>query len=182
MAEFLYKVSAPREDLTFVPTRFWRTEDWSSSTGHEREGRFEGHVYIEDQVLFAGSFDEVNIHLLPKVRRLRVWLDDETRCERLSKLGYRWSADSTAVIFAGETDRPVIEAFSPTIFTFERDGFERTPSNEFISRVPREATSQESVPFPDAMARWRFDLVYVPDTGALEQALRGAGIDHQIQT
>lgn len=182
MEGVLYKVSVPREDPTFEPTRFWRTEDWSSSTEHPREGHLDGRSYIEDQVLFAAEFDEVNIHLLPKVWRLRVWLDDETRSERLRALGFTWRADANAVIFTAEVNRDAIEAFVPTVFTFSASGFQRTPSNEFISREPRTAVTQESLPFLEAMTRWRFELAYVSDTGALEQSLRHAGIDHHIQT
>ena len=176
MKEFLYKVSKPRSDLQFEPSRFWRAPDWSFSDDHEREG------LVEDCVLFAGEFDDVNIHLLPKVWRLRVWLDDEKRSERLKKLGYSWSPGSRAIIFALESDRDVIESFSPTIISFDRSGFERTPSDEFVSRTPQRAISAETIPFNEAVQRWQFEMVFVKDADSLEQAFRSNHIDHQIQT
>lgn len=131
VTEILYKVSGPSDDWTFEPRRFWRTQDWSFSDDMPRDG------LVEDSVLYAGSFDEVNIHLLPPVWRLRVWLDDEARCERLRTLGFCWAEGTWAVIFAAEADRDEIESFSPTVYTFERSGFEQTPTNEFVSRERR---------------------------------------------
>jgi hypothetical protein len=173
---FLYKVSAPRDDWTFHPRPFWRTEDWSSSDHEPRDG------YIEDHVLYAAGFDEINIHLLPDVWRLRVWLDDVERATRLEDLGYSWPTGSKAVIFALASDRESIESFSPTIFTFEREGFERAPTDEFVSWEPRTAISAETVAFADVRRRWQFALVYVTDADALRHELESARIDHQIQT
>jgi hypothetical protein len=60
MTAFLYKVSAPRTEMLFHPSSFWHTPDRESSTTRAREG------YVRDEVLFAGDFDEVNIHLFPR--------------------------------------------------------------------------------------------------------------------
>lgn len=174
MTELLYKVSEPREDWTFKPRRFWRTEDWSFSDDQEREG------LIEDCVLYAGEFDEINIHLLPKVWRLRVWLDDEDRSGRLNDLGFSWRPGARAIIFALEGDRESIESFTPTIYAFERSGFEKTPTDEFVSREPQIAVSAETVPFEEARQRWKFDLLFIADADALVQSLRSARVDHQI--
>jgi hypothetical protein len=174
--DLLYKVAAPREDWTFHPRTFWRTEDWSSSSDEERED------HVQDAVLYAGTFDEVNIHLFPKVWRLRVWLDSEKRNARLRELVYSWADGSRAAIFAQHADRDAIESFEPTVFAFERDGFERTPSNEHVAREPRTATSCETIPFREAVARWSFELIYVDDIKALAETFRSAGVDHQIQT
>ena len=176
MTELLYKVSEPRHDRVFEPRAFWRAEDWSFSDDHPHEG------LIEDHVLYAAEFDEINIHLLPKVWRLRVWLDDDERCRRLEGLGFSWDAGARAAIFARDADRRAIEAFSPTVFSFDRAGFERTPTNEFVSREPRTAISVETIPFEEARRRWRFDLIYIDDSDALVQALRSGRVDHQIQT
>lgn len=176
MGEFLYKVSAPRAEMTFTPTRFWRTHDWSSSTRSEREG------YLQDEVLYAAEFDVVNIHLLPKVWRLRVWLDDDARREGLRALGFAPDGGAKAAIFTADENRDVVESFVATVYTFDAAGFERTPSDEFISRVPRTAMAREDVAFLEAKERWGFDLFYVPDVAALERSLQEAGIDHQIQT
>ena len=176
MTYYLYKVSEPREDWTFEPRPFWRAHDWSFSDDQPREG------LVEDRVLYAAEFDEINIHLFPRVWRSRVWLEDEERCARLDRLGFSWAEGSRAVIFAGEADRNAIEAFSPTIFTFDRSGFERTPTNEFVSREPRNAVSVEMISFREAQERWRFEVVYVSDVESLVGTLREKGIDHQIQT
>lgn len=176
MTELLYKVSEPRDSLTFEPRPFWRAEDWSFSDDQPHDG------LIEDPVLYAAEFDEINIHLLPRVWRLRVWLDDEERSSRLNRLGFSWAPSSRAVIFAAEQGRLTIESFSPTVFTFERSGFERTPTNEFVSRVPRTALGVETIPLKIARERWRFDLIYVDEPGDLVEKLRSGGVDHQIQT
>jgi hypothetical protein len=175
VTELLYKVSEPRDNWTFEPRRFWRTEDWSFSDDQEREG------LIEDCVMYAARFDEVNMYLLPKVWRLRVWLDDEYRCERLRDLGFTWRADSRAIIFALEADRESIESFSPTVYAFDKSGFEQTPTDEFVSREPRIAISAETVPFDKARERWQFDLLFVADSDDLVQSLRSAGVDHQME-
>lgn len=176
MTDSLYKVSEPREDWTFEPRPFWRAQDWSFSDDHPRDG------LVEDCVLYAAEFDEINIHLLPRVWRLRVWLDDEEICARLKRLGFSWAEGSRAVIFAREADRRSIEAFSPTVFTFDRSGFEQTPTNEFVSREPRTAISAERILLQEAQERWRFDVVYVAEPETLVKTLQSRGVDHQIQT
>lgn len=176
MTGLLYKVSEPRDDWSFEPRRFWRAEDWSFSADHP------GNGLVEDRVLFAAEFDDINIHLLPRVWRLRVWLDDDERRAGLGRLGYSWAASARAVIFALEADRHAVESFKPTVFAFERSGFVRTPTNEYVSRAPRAAVSAETMSFEEARGRWQFDVVYVVESDALVKTLRSAGVDHQIQT
>jgi hypothetical protein len=171
----LYKVSAPRDDLIFLPRAFWRSADWSVSDDKPHAD------LIEDSLLFAGRFDVVNLHLLPNVWRLRVWLDDEARVERLAGLGYHAVSGAKALVFARETDRAVIESFTPTVFAFDPSGFERTPSDEFVSRQPQKALSARTLSLGDAMREWAFEVVYVSDAAELEASLRSAFIDHQIQ-
>jgi hypothetical protein len=174
--ELLYKVSEPGHGDRFGPRPFWLTDDWDFSDDHPHDG------LIEDCVLFAGDFDEVNIHLLPRVWRLRVRLDTQDRCRRLRACGFQWQPDVRAVLFVAESDRAQVEGFAPTIFAFDRSGFERTPTDEFISRDARTAVSKETIPIADALARWHVEIIYLPDAAAVEQRLRQAGIDHQIQT
>lgn len=176
MTDLLYKVSHPRDDWTFEPRSFWRTEDWSFSDDQPHDG------LIEDLVLYVAEFDEINIHLLPKVWRLRVWLDNEERSKRLERLGFSWKTGSRAVIFALESDRESIESFAPTVYAFDRSGFERTPTDEFVSREPRKAVTAETMSFDQAREQWQFDLLYVSDSDELIQSIRSAGVDHQIQT
>lgn len=172
----LYKVAPPREEWLFEPRTFWRNDDWSSSDHRPRDG------YVEERVLYAAPFDEVNIHLLPKVWRLRVWLGDAEREQRLHALRFDWPAGTRAPIFAIDGDREAIETFSLTIFTFEREDFEQVPTGEYVSREPRRALAAETIPLEDARRRWRIHLLFVPDDAALTEQLRDAHIDHQIQT
>jgi hypothetical protein len=174
--DLLYKVSEPAHDNTFEPRPFWRTADWAFSDDRPHDG------LIEDSVLYAAEFDEVNIHLLPRVRRLRVWLDHEERVRRLRACGFDWPGDPKALLFVARTDQRKVEEFAPTVFAFDRAGFHRTPTHEFVSREAQTAISVETIPIADALRRWRVEVIYVPDTAALEHQLRGAGIDHQIQT
>jgi hypothetical protein len=173
--DLLFKVSEPRFGDRFEPRSFWRTDDWAFSDDHPREG------LIEDSVLYAAEFDEVNIHLLPRVWRLRVWLDSKERSRRLRECGFDWRSGARALLFVAENDRADVEGFAPTVFAFKRSGFERTPTNEFISRVAQTAVSKETISIADALARWQVEIRYVPDAAALEEQLRQAGIDHQIQ-
>ncbi len=176
MTDPLYKVSEPRGDWTFEPRPFWRAEDWSFSDDQRHDG------LVEDHVLYAAEFNEINIHLFPRVWRLRVWLDDDERCARLKSLGFSWAPGSRAVIFAREDDRGSIESFSPTVFAFDRSGFEQTPTNEFVSREPQAAVSGETLPFEEARKRWQFELIYVDNLEELAKTLRSRRVDHQVQT
>lgn len=175
MSDFLYKVSEPREDLTFVPSRFWRTEDWTSSSTRIREG------HIEDTLLYAAEFDEVNIHLLPKVWRLRVWVDGHN-VERLRRLNLDWRPGCRALIFCRAQDREAIGTFRPTIFRFAREGFEPVPSNEFVSRSPQTAVGAETIGMLEALERWRVELRYVEDRDEITSLLRGEDISFSVQT
>jgi hypothetical protein len=173
--ELLFKVTEPGRGDRFEPRPFWRTDDWSMSDDHPHEG------LVEDRVLYAAEFDEVNIHLLPRVWRLRVWLDSPERSRRVRECGFDWPSGARAVLFVAESDRAEVESFAPTVFAFDRAGFERTPSNEFIARVAQTAVSKETLSITDALARWQVEVLYVPDPAALAAQLRQAGIDHQIQ-
>ncbi len=62
----LYKVPPPCTGTLFLPSDFWCTADRESGSTRAREG------YLKDAVLFAGDFDEVNIHIFPRVRTVRV--------------------------------------------------------------------------------------------------------------
>lgn len=176
MTDPLYKVSEPRHGDRFEPRLFWRTDDWSFSDDHPHDG------LIEDRVLFAAEFDMVNLHLLPRVRRVRVWLDDPERSQRLRACGFDWQPGTRAAVFVAHADRPAVDRFAPTVFVFDRSGFERTPTDEFISREPQTAISSETIPIADALARWQVEVIYVDDTVALELEFQQRGIDHQIQS
>ncbi len=156
----LYKVTKPRSDMIFQPTRFWHTPDWKSSSNRPREG------YIEDAVLYAGDFDEVSIHLLPKVRRLRVRVTPDS-ADRIHALGYQLRSDCRTLLFARQEDQKMILDFCPTVFTFTRDGFEPIPSNEYITREPKKALACETITMAEAIRRWKIELKYVTDISAV---------------
>ena len=105
MTTYLYKVSAPRTDKIFYPSPFWHTPDWESSTTCYREG------YIKDDVLFAGDFDEVNIHLFPRVRTVRVRSVDAD-ISALYDLGVRCTPEKSAYVFVHHSWRKDVEAFT----------------------------------------------------------------------
>src|SRR5690348_6678507 len=116
MNNYLYKVSPPRSDLMFYPSTFWHTSDWESSTDRRRPG------YIEDKVLYAGDFDEVNIHLYPRVRTARVRAVDADALT-LQRFGLPCVPGKTAHIFCAISCREAVESFSPTVFKFNPNGF-----------------------------------------------------------
>lgn len=174
MIDFLYKVSAPRSDWTFEPRPFWRSADWTSSSSRPRDG------YIEEAVVYAAGFEEVSIHLLPKIWRLRVRLNDANQ-GLLNELGYVWPAGSRALIFFREEDSGLVWGFQPTIFKFAPEGFEPVPSNEFISRVPQHALGSETLSLHEALDRWRVQLIPVGDTEELTSRLTERDIRFSIQ-
>ena len=97
----LYKVTLPREDHQFFPSKFWRTEDWSSSSNRPHDG------YIEDEVLYVGDFAEVNIHLFPKVRRLRFWRTEATEAF-MHDFSFAFTDGSKAVIVADSGNEELV--------------------------------------------------------------------------
>jgi RimJ/RimL family protein N-acetyltransferase/GNAT superfamily N-acetyltransferase len=171
----IYKVSAPRKNLTFEPSVFYRTVDFKSSSTRPKPG------YIPDTLLYAGDEREISIHLFPDIDRLRVWLDDENR-QRLTTLGFATEPGKQVAIFVNETDQPQIPDFKPTVYRFEATAFERTPSNEFVSRKPVKAIGVEQFTMPVVLQRWKIQMVAVPDVHECEKRLQEAGIECAMQT
>lgn len=161
--------------MTFEPSRFWRTSDWSSSSTRQKPG------YIEDCVLFAGGFDEVNIHLFPSVRRVRVWVRPDTAAY-FKRNGILPANLCRAVIFVEQGARDQVEAFSPTVYTFETQGFEPVPSHEHVSRAARTAISCRTLRFNDAIAEWHIEVCYVKSLTRLISDLKNAEIIFNEQT
>ena len=171
----LYKVSRARTDNIFEPIKFWRSPDWSIST------RVPQASYILEEVLYAGDFNDVNIHLLPKVPRLRIWLSDRVVNE-LQKLDIVVESHYTALIIARISDWETIENFCPTINYFDEAGFEITPSQEYISRTPQTAIKVETISIFEAIVRWNIELYFVEDYDGLKLSLKSAGIRYSEQT
>ena len=175
MTTYLYKVSAPRTDKLFYPSPFWHTPDWESSTTRHREG------YIKDDVLFAGDFDEVTIHLFPRVRTVRVRSVDAD-VSALSDLGVRCTPEKSAYVFVHHSRRQDVEAFHPTIFKFREDGFVRVRKGEYISWRPQQAVSAETISMAEALNRWNVEACYVDDLDTLIERLNQDGIYFDEQT
>ena len=171
----LYKVSHPNQDMTFTPKKFWRTENWKSSSPRPKEG------YVCDEVLYVGGFNEINIHLLPKVRRIRIWLTAD-HIDLLRSTSLHFDRAKEALIITEETNRISVESFSPTVFTFNEEGFEYIPSNEYIARSPKTAVHKETITMSEAIARWNIELVYVDDLDAVISELRSLNIPFSEQT
>jgi hypothetical protein len=172
---YLYKVASPRADMAFCPNKFWHTEDWESSSSRPCEG------YIEDMVLFAGDFDEVNLHLFPRVRTVRVCAVD-AEAMQLERLGMNCSSGMTAHIFVLRSRKTEVESFHLTIFKFERHGFTRVRRGEYVSWQPQIAISSETLPMRQALVRWNIEACYVDDLDDVVRTLSNAGIYLDEQT
>ena len=171
----LYKICLRRDNLVFEPSRFWRNADWTSSSTNPKPG------YVEENVLYAAEFDEVNIHILPKVRRLRVWNSAENY-PTLNALGYSVSTDSKATLFARERDRAAVIGSSATVYVFDREGFTAIPSNEYVARSPKRAIQCETISVPAALERWNVDLRFVADLDQVIALLKERGVRYGEQT
>lgn len=176
MDSYLYKVSPPRSDMVFRPSPFWHTDDWESSTTRgPRDG------YVEDSVLYAGDFDEVTIHLFPRVRTMRVRSIDAD-AEALNGLGLPCSSGRRAHVFVEESRRPEVEAFRPTVFRFERAGFTRVRRGEYVSWRAQIAMGSETLSLAEALVRWNVEARFVNELDEVIARLRGAGVYFEIQT
>ncbi len=173
--DFLYKVAPPRRDMLFEPTQFWRTADWESSSTRERDG------YIKDEVLYAGDFDEINIHLFPRVRTARVRAVDANAAD-LAVLGVQCTPNRTAWIFVDNSRRAEVEAFEPTIYTFRPDGFTRVRNGEYISRRSQLAVAFETISMTDALRRWNVEACFVDDLDVFIAKLQHSQIYFEVQT
>jgi hypothetical protein len=100
----------------------------------------------------------------------------------LERKGFSWEAGCRAIIFALESDRDAIETFRPTVYVFDRAGFERAPTGEFVSRGSREAGSAGAASFAHARRRWRFDVLCARDPHDLVHRLGSVGVGHQTRT
>jgi hypothetical protein len=175
MGQYLYKVSQPRDDLMFYPSVFWHTPDWESSTTRAKEG------YIRDTVLYAGDFDEVNIHLFPRVRTIRVRARDAGHSV-LQALRLPCLPGKSAYIFCSASRQSEVEIFKPTIYKFDRRGFTKVRNGEYVSWAPQKAISQETVMISKAIIRWNIQACYVRDIDRLIAALTQADIYFDEQT
>ena len=152
----LYKVSPPREDALFHPSPFWHTADWESSTDKPREG------YIRDEVLYAGDFDEISIHLFPRVRVVRIRAIDISP-DKMLNLGVEWDESKSTYIFVHASFKNQVEAFTPTIYSFKTDGFENIRRGEYISRFAQKSIASEIVSHTEIVSKWKIQIIFVDD-------------------
>jgi RimJ/RimL family protein N-acetyltransferase/ribosomal protein S18 acetylase RimI-like enzyme len=171
----IYKVSPPRESWLFEPAVFYRTADFKSSSTRPKPG------YIRDTLLYAGDEREISIHLFPDIDRLRVWLDDGYR-QRLATLGFATEPGKQVAIFVNEADQAKIPDFKPTVYRFDAADFERTPSNEFVSRRPVTAIGFQQFTMPVVLQRWKVQVIAVPNVHECEKRFQAAGIECAMQT
>jgi GNAT superfamily N-acetyltransferase len=108
-------------------------------------------------------------------------LDDENR-QRLADLGFATAPGNAVAIFVNEADQAQIADFKPTVYRFDAAAFERTPSNEFVSRKPVTAIGIEQFTMPVVVARWKIQVIAVPDVHECEKRLQQAGIECAMQT
>jgi hypothetical protein len=175
MEKCLYKVSPPRSDLMFQPSTFWRSATWDSSTDRYREG------YFEEKVLYAGDFDEVNIHIFPRVRTVRVRARDADH-ETLHRCGQSCEPGKKAYIFCAHSRRIEVESFSPTVFTFNPVGFTNVRNGEYISRQPQMAMASQTYSMAAAIQNWNVQACYIENLDAIITKLTQEKIYFEEQT
>ncbi len=171
----LYKVSPPREDMVFRPSPFWHTPDWESSSTREHPG------YINEELLYAGDFEEVNIHLFPRVKTVRVRAVDADHAT-LSRLGVECTPGKSAWIFVAQSRQDEVAAFRPTVFTFAPEGFEWVRKGEYVARRPQQAISCETIEMREALKRWNVEPCFVVDLEPVVRRLRAADVYFDVQT
>jgi hypothetical protein len=161
----------------FYPSTFWHTPDWESSCDHlpNKVG------YIEDKVLYAGDFDEVNIHLFPRVRTVRIRTVDADH-SILQSCGLSYVPGKTAYIYCARKCRVDVESFNPTVFKFNPDGFTRVRNGEYVSWTPQKAISCETFLIGDAIKKWNIEVCYVADLDAIIASIARQGIYFDEQT
>ena len=171
----LYKVTAPRKSKVFNPTKFYRTSDFRSSSTRAKPG------YIPDCLLYAGDFEEISIHLFPRIHRIRVRNSEASR-RKLLCLGIETDPDKKCYIFVNTEDKRRIMEFEANVHVFEDRHFAKTPSNEYISREPVEAIGSESYGMPEILRRWCILLIPVDSVPELSRIFSDAGVDYSYQT
>lgn len=171
----IYKVSPPRASLLFAPATFYRTPDFKSSSTRPKPG------YIQDMLLYAGDREEIATHLFPDIDRLRVRLNNATR-PALAKRGFATDADKLIVIFVNAADQAQLPGFVATVYSFDAAEFERTPSNEFISRKPVRAIGVEQLSMPEILRDWKIQVIAVSNVAETDTLLRQDGIECSRQT
>jgi hypothetical protein len=136
--------------------------------------------YIEDKVLDAGDLDEVNIHRFPRVRTLRVRARDADLAS-ICGCGLQADPGRTANIGGAIACRAEVEACTPTVFTFDPQGFTRVRHGEQVSWAPQRARSCATWSMAEAIRTWSIQASYVPDLDAVMTQLTRRGVSFEEQ-
>ena len=171
----LFKVTAQRKSRVFNPTKFYRTQDFRSSSPRPKPG------YICDCLVYAGDFEEISIHLFPKIHRIRVRNSEPSR-RKLLNLGIETDPGKRCFIFVNKGDETQIMEFVANVYVFEDRHFTKTPSNEYISRKPVEAVGTESYAMTEILGRWGIQLITIDSVPDLSRILTDAGVVFSYQT
>lgn len=171
----LFKVSHPRPDRIFQPSRFWRSADWSYSSSNPRPG------LTEENVLYAGEFADIPLHLLPEIPRLQLPLSEKNR-SLLPVLGLDAAIGCRTLLVTALEHRGQVEDFRPTVYVFSRAGFEQVPSGEWVARLPRQAIGEYRLTLAEAAACWHFTIHYVADLDAFHHRVQSSKADFSHQS
>jgi hypothetical protein len=140
--------------MQFHPKKFWRSADWTRSSTKPYDG------WICEELLYAGEFGDVAVHLLPNIQRVMIPLTKKN----LSKmLGWDIAHGETAssLIFTETCNQKKIEEFTPTVYTFNAADFSVVESGEYVSDHPQTAVDQNTYSMSEAIKLWQFEIIYV---------------------
>lgn len=160
----------------FHPGTFWHTPDWESSTPRPRQG------YVEDKVLYVGDFEEISIHLFPRVRVIRVRAQDASDASLSQITGYSLPDDKRANIFIARDRQQSIQQFEPTIYRFDRTTFKNLRRGEYVSYQPCKAIDSLTIALIDAIELWNLHVCFVESLDTVKEQLADADIYFDEQT
>ena len=172
----LYKVHPPKKDLLFYPSTFYRNANFKSSSNNSKEG------FLKDNLLYVGDIDEINIHLFPKCRRLRVVVNNNN-IGFLHNIGVFPEKDIKAVIWCNAIKEEILE-FKATVYKFDSKHFEKTESNEYISRIPVAAIGFEEYDMQTIISNWKLNVLFTSNNeiDSILFQLKNSNIPYSEQT
>jgi len=136
--------------------------------------------FIKDCLLYAGTFHEMAIYLMPNIFRVLV-PNKHNFFELLNGLGFKCGSQKSSVIFINESDYQKTLEFRPTVFTFEKKYFTKTPSNEYVSKEPVTASRWDTYSMTTALEKWEIELLTVPNVRDLHKKLKKIDIGFNAQ-
>lgn len=127
------------------------------------------------------DFDEVNIHLFPRVHTVRIRAVDADYSV-LQDLDSTCLPDKKAYIFCPLERKTEIDSFTPTVYKFQPDGFTRVRKGEYVSWKSQKALCYKTFPLVKAINKWNVQTCYIEDVNALVLSIRRHGIYFDEQT